>query len=172
MQGVGKGQEVGTIPLKSTPVRNGRICASGKTTFFSSLWWEQYLWGLATDFLSLTAPHFCGCKLQSDRSATDLLQRRGACPPRTTYTEGATAPPSLAWWSSGDIVSCLLGNLCPVQGHWSTRVILTSIKCHCHFSESFPCSVQPACPWTSDMFFRLWGHKAEISLSSSFTSVP
>lgn len=67
---------------------------------FLKICWEEYLWGVAIDSFSLTAPQFSGHRLHPHQSATDLFQHRGACPSSIAYSEVATALLDLAWWSS------------------------------------------------------------------------
>ena len=110
------------------PVRNGRICGSGGSFL---LWWGQYLWGLATDSLSPTAPPLWGHILHPSSEAADLSLHRGACPPGL-HLQRALQPSQILLRG---LPSAWLWILCWApkilyEEHRSTAATWASMQCH------------------------------------------
>ena len=77
------------------PVRNGKLCGLGRILFSSD---GIYICGrLAVDSLSFMEPQFWVHRLQPKQSGTDLIQHRGDCSPRATFSDRAIAISDLGW---------------------------------------------------------------------------
>lgn len=92
-------------------------------------------------FLSLAALQFWVHRLYQSVSLWAVSAHTEEPHPTTTlstHSEGASALPDTAWWSSEyNAITSLMRIQDPVQGHGSTGVTLLHVKCHCHFSKSY-----------------------------------
>lgn len=112
------------------PVSNGRICGSGGV-FLSDRSTSCEM--LALESLSLAVPPLCVHRFPPRQAATDPGQHRGACPQRYAV-RGHYSPPRASTVVFG-VHCCQFFVEDP--GSCAKTQVLTSIKCHCHFSESF-----------------------------------